>query len=153
MSLGEKAHDYATGLVNDAVKNAEPSMEIKINHLVNTINVMISDTEDLKNTLAQVQGASLDDIKGGIEKVLSDLLEELKVQFPPPDQAPSHAERQGNVTLVLHKAEDAFIKLCVQHGMSEAQVRVHLHPIMNYMETVVVTLGASTLLTVSYFPS
>lgn len=116
---------------------------MKINHVVSTIQVIVADTENLKNTIAQVHGASLDDIKNGVEKVFDDLLEELKNQFPPPDEAPNHAERRGNVSLVIHKVEDAFVKLCVQHGMAEDELRVHLDPIMSGIETVVVTLGTT----------
>lgn len=142
LSIGQKAHDYATHLVEDAVKNVEPTVAVKMNHVVSTMHVIVSDTEALKNTIAQAQGASLDDIKNGIEKVLADLLEELKEQFPPPNQAPTHAERKGNVSLVLNKIEGAFVKLCVQHGMSEEQLRIHLDPIMRNIETVIVILGA-----------
>ena len=140
LALGQKTHDYATHLVEDAVKNAEPTIAVKMNHAVGTIHAIVSDVEELKNTIAQAHGASLDDIKNGIEKVFADLLEELREQFPPPDQAPNHAERKRIVSLVLNKVEDAFVKLCVQHGMSEEQLRIRLDPIMKKIETVVVTL-------------
>ncbi|EPT02006.1 hypothetical protein FOMPIDRAFT_1144306 [Fomitopsis schrenkii] len=141
ISLGQKLSDYATKLVEDTAKDVEPTIRVKMNHVVTTMHVIVSDTEDLKNSIAQAHGASLDDIKNGIEKIFDDLMEELKKQFPPTDQAPNHAQRRGNVSLVLHRVEDAFVKLCVQHGMSEDQLRVHLDPIMRHVETIVVTLG------------
>lgn len=143
ISLGQKLSDYATKLVEDTAKDVEPTIRVKMNHVVTTMHVIVSDTEDLKNSIAQAHGASLDDIKNGIEKIFDDLMEELKKQFPPTDQAPNHAQRRGNVSLVLHRVEDAFVKLCVQHGMSEDQLRVHLDPIMRHVETIVVTLGAT----------
>lgn len=115
----------------------------KINHVVSNMQVILADTQNLKNTIAQTHGASHDDIKNGVETIFDDLLEELKNQFPPPDEAPNHAERRGNVSLVIHKVEDAFVKLCVQHGMAEDELRVHLDPIMSGIETVVVTLGTT----------
>ncbi|KAH9931403.1 uncharacterized protein B0H18DRAFT_952623 [Fomitopsis serialis] len=109
----------------------------------NGMNI-VSNTEDLKELIAQTANKPFDEIQRDIEKVFEDLLEELKEQFPPHDQAPNHAERRGNVSLVVRKAEEAFIKLGVQYGMPEKQLRKHLDPIMKHVEDIVVIIGRST---------
>lgn len=144
-SLGQSPHDYVMNLIEDAAKNVEPIVAAKMNHVITSMHAVASDIGKLKLTIAQAHGVSFDDIKNEIETVLADLLEELQEQFPPPDQAPNHEERQASVSLVLRKVKEALIKLCVQYGMPEDQLRAHLDPIMEHVETIVVTLGASTL--------
>ncbi|EPT02357.1 hypothetical protein FOMPIDRAFT_1118637, partial [Fomitopsis schrenkii] len=140
-SLGQSPHDYVMNLIEDAAKNVEPIVAAKMNHVITSMHAVASDIGKLKLTIAQAHGVSFDDIKNEIETVLADLLEELQEQFPPPDQAPNHEERQASVSLVLRKVKEALIKLCVQYGMPEDQLRAHLDPIMEHVETIVVTLG------------
>lgn len=143
LSLGKFVQNYATSLVHDAAEKAEPEVALQIHHVYNTMQVIVSETEQLKTSIANLRGVSFNDVQHGIENVLIDLLEELKEQFPAPDHAPSHAERRGNVSLVLEKAEARLNRLGVWYGIPEQQLRVHFDPILKHIGDVVITLGSS----------
>jgi len=140
-SLGHRSQDYAASLIHEAAQKADATTVAQLRHFQYAIQVVVADTEDMKEAIAQTADKSFDEIQHDIEKVFADLLEQLKEQFPPPDQAPNHAERRGNVSLVIRKTEEVFIKLGVQHGMSEKQLRMHLDPIMKHVEDIIVTIG------------
>ncbi|KAH9905553.1 uncharacterized protein B0H18DRAFT_964845 [Fomitopsis serialis] len=142
-SLGHRSQDYAAFLIHEAAQKADAATVAQLHQFQYTIQVVVSNTEDLKELIAQTANKPFDEIQRDIEKVFEDLLEELKEQFPPHDQAPNHAERRGNVSLVVRKAEEAFIKLGVQYGMPEKQLRKHLDPIMKHVEDIVVIIGDS----------
>ncbi|KZT64316.1 hypothetical protein DAEQUDRAFT_38953 [Daedalea quercina L-15889] len=140
-SVAQRAQRYAGDLINEAAREADKTAAMQLHHVSSVLHVIVSDTEGLRETVSQFQAGSFDDIQHDIEKLFADLLEELKEQFPPPDHAPNHEERKGNVSLVIRKAEEAFIKFGMQHGMSEEQLRTRLEPIMKHVEDVVVTIG------------
>ncbi|KAH9931417.1 uncharacterized protein B0H18DRAFT_989174 [Fomitopsis serialis] len=127
LSLGHHAQDYAASLVHEAVQEVDATAVAQLRQFQYVIQVVVSDTEDLKEVIAQAGDKPFDEIQHGIEKVFADLLEQLK--------------GQGNVSLVIRKAEEAFIRLSVQDGMSEMQLRTHLDPIMKHVEDIVVTIG------------
>lgn len=143
-SLGRLVQDYATSLVRDAAAKAERQVAAQINSAYNTMHMVVVEAGGLKNAFADLRaGASFNDIQNDIEMVLTDLLEELKEQFPAPDRAPNHAERRGNVSLVLEKVEEALIDLGTRHGIAEQQLRIHIDPILKHVGEVVITLGSS----------
>jgi len=142
-SLGHRSQDYAAFLIHEAAQKADATTVAQLRQFQHTIQVVVSDTKDLKELIAKTANKPFNEIQHDIEKVFEELLEELKEQFPPPDQAPNHAERRGNISLVVRKAEEVFIKLGVQHGMSENELRKHLGPIMKHVENIVVIIGDS----------
>ncbi|KAI0733288.1 hypothetical protein C8Q72DRAFT_632145 [Fomitopsis betulina] len=145
LALGPRYHDYTIAkLVEGAAKTTEPVVTGIINHAVSTMQVIVAATENHQNTIAQEHGASLDDINNRVEKVLDDRLGELKDQFPPPDEAPSRAERRDDVSAMPHEVKDAFVKPSIQHDMAVEKPRVHCDPNMKHVKTVVVTLGTTT---------
>ncbi|KAH9834881.1 uncharacterized protein C8Q71DRAFT_766877 [Rhodofomes roseus] len=141
LSLGQRAQNYATFLVDEAAKTVDKSTAARLGHVQAMMLTIVSDAEDLRGVIAQMQGNSVDDISHVIEKLFADLFEELKDQFPPPDHAPNHEERRGHVSLVIRRVEEVLIKFCVQHGMQEQHARARLGPIMKHVQDVVVTIG------------
>ncbi|KAH9921756.1 uncharacterized protein B0H18DRAFT_1019927 [Fomitopsis serialis] len=125
--LGHHAQDYAASLIHEAVQEVDATVVAQLRHFQYVIQVVVSDTEHLKEVIAQAGDKPFDEIQHGIEKVFADLLEELK--------------EQGNVSLVIRKAEEAFIRLGVQHGVPENQLRTHLDLIVKHVEDIVVTVG------------
>ncbi|KAH9921755.1 uncharacterized protein B0H18DRAFT_956494 [Fomitopsis serialis] len=142
LSLGQRGQDYADSLIYDVAHKADPTTAVRLHGIQNTLQAIIHGTEDLKALIVtQVHDESFDDFQRGIENILANILEELKDRFPPPYHAPNHAEREGNVTLVVNITEEALIKFGVEHGMSEEEFRVRLDPIMKNVEEVIVAIG------------
>ncbi|KAI0733276.1 hypothetical protein C8Q72DRAFT_631443 [Fomitopsis betulina] len=141
LSLGKPVQTYASFLFRNATEGAETIVAMQINNVSDTVHDIVLDTEKLKKRLEHIHGASFDDIREGVSQRFTDLLQELKEQFPPPVQAPNHAERVSNVSLVLQKVEAVFVSLCIQHGVSEQPLKSHLDPLLEHIKEVVVMLG------------
>lgn len=144
LSLGKPVQTYASFLFRNATEGAETIVAMQINNVSDTVHDIVLDTEKLKKRLEHIHGASFDDIREGVSQRFTDLLQELKEQFPPPVQAPNHAERVSNVSLVLQKVEAVFVSLCIQHGVSEQPLKSHLDPLLEHIKEVVVMLGPSS---------
>ncbi|KAH9931445.1 uncharacterized protein B0H18DRAFT_989370 [Fomitopsis serialis] len=142
LSLGRRGQDYAGFLIHEAAQKEDPTTAARLYDIQSTMEVIVHDTGDLKELIiAQVPDESFDNVRRGIEKTLANILEDLKDRFPPPDHALSHAEREGNVTLVVNIIEESLIKFGVEHGISEEQLKMRLAPIMKHVEDVVVAIG------------
>ena len=69
------------------------------------------------------QGLTLDRISDELGIIFDDILDRLKETSPPPDQAPSHEQRQEMVNTVLDRAEQGLVDFARKHGMSEDGLR------------------------------
>ena len=141
LSLGKSVQNYANTLMHDATKGTTPEVVNQINNASKTLTSIVSDTSGLRDTVEHAHGTSLQDVQTDTQQTFTNLLQQLKEQFPSSDRIPSHTERLGNVSLVLDMVETAFYNLTVHHGVSEQQLQVHLDPILEHVKDVVVTLG------------
>jgi len=143
VALGDRAQQYSAYLM-DGIASDVPTVAGTVHHIRTTMSQIIVATGDMKGEMysaADVHGEGLDDILSSIEKVLADLFEKLKEEFPAPDHAPSHEMRLGNVSMILERAEDAIVRVGVDHGMSETKLRAHLDKLRPLIVDVVVTIG------------
>ena len=94
---------------------------------------------------AQKRGTSLDEITEEFTALFADILEEMKLNFPSPDKAPSHGERKLLVSDVMTKVEDGIIRLGEKIGMSDESLRSHMSDLRPHIEQLVVLTGTSSL--------
>lgn len=90
---------------------------------------------------AQAQGVDPDEVLKELEKLMGSVFETLKSEFPPPDHAPQHEERQANVHRALVKIEAALVDFLQRLGWSEEEIRVELDKLIPPIERVVVMIG------------
>jgi hypothetical protein len=91
----------------------------------------------------QSQGTTLETVYEELTILLSDILDELKAEFLPSDEAPSHDERVVRVSVTMSKVENGIVGLGEKIGMSEEHLRVHLGNIRPHVERLVVITGPS----------
>lgn len=72
---------------------------------------------------------------------LSKLVEEIKKEFPPPDQAEHHAERTEMISRILEKIGDIVVLASVSVGIPEVEVRAYFEAVKPHILHVLVLTG------------
>jgi hypothetical protein len=72
---------------------------------------------------------------------LAAVLQELKAEFPAPDDANNHEQRVKIVSCVLAKVEGSVICISVWCGISEADARAHFKVIEPHVQHMLVITG------------
>lgn len=134
-------HEYASDILKEGEEKfgdaAASLSQIKdgFQNVVSNVTVFRLDAEKIVN---------LDTLSKDVGTALQTMMEELEESFPPPTDAPGHKERQDSVHTVLGAAQDKIVQVAVQHGMNEAEVRVHVERIISEMESLIVITGVYT---------
>ena len=120
----------------------------KIQDLESTFHDILATSAVIRGHMSELtqQGVTLDQLSDELGVVFNDIEVYLKNTFPPPDQAPSHEERQEMVTTVLDKAEQGLLDLARKRGMSEdglERVRESFSLLKPRIEKLVVITGAA----------
>lgn len=68
---------------------------------------------------AEQSGVSLSTVLKDLRNTFSVLYEELKEQFPPPNEAPGHEKRMTMMNTVLDRAEEHFLQVVGKLGVSK----------------------------------
>jgi translation elongation factor EF-4 len=71
------------------------------------------------------------------------LIEELKEQFPPPEEAPGHEMRTLVINAVLDRMEGTFLRIAIEHGANEEDLKNHTSSLMSGVRYTVVTISTS----------
>jgi len=90
---------------------------------------------------AQARGLSLDNISELLSAEMAMLLEELKAEFPSPDEADHHKERGQMVYSALLKMEGSVVRMSMQCGVSEPDARAYFRNIEPHLLRVIVTVA------------
>lgn len=125
--------------VMDKIKSFKSNLQ-GISAIANTLR---ADVE----AMAGKGGVRLEDLSGELETLFAGILEDLKKAFPPPDEAPTHAERERVVKGFFEKAEEGVVRLLRSHGTSEESLtrfQKHLRQLLKLLENVMITIGAYT---------
>ncbi|KAJ7822252.1 hypothetical protein B0H13DRAFT_2113042 [Mycena leptocephala] len=161
--LGETARQYGEKLIEETAERSKDVRE-KIGELKERMDEIVHGAKALRDefqasvkrrTQRSSDGSenndfSAEDMAGDLERAFEKVLDELKVMFPAPDQAPGHEERQKVVMVALEKAGGALITVCVKHGMDEKRPAiekmvvllgdlVEQHPLL--LETILITFS------------
>ncbi|OAX43620.1 hypothetical protein K503DRAFT_765709 [Rhizopogon vinicolor AM-OR11-026] len=90
---------------------------------------------------AEQHGIPLDTMKGELGDICNSMFEELKEQFPPPDEAPSHENRMVMISTALDRIEGGFLQFAINHGVSEEPLKSHSGSLKLHAQSIVVTIG------------
>ena len=148
----------------DGLNNIATEFDVtgKIQELESTFQTVLATTAEIRERLTELteKGVTLDQISDELGLIFKDILVYLQQTFPPPDQAPSHEERQRIVGIVLDKAEQGLLDLARKYGMSEdglENVRETFDLLKPQVQTLVVITGSSLLaprilVCINFFP-
>ncbi|KAG2139746.1 hypothetical protein DEU56DRAFT_800065 [Suillus clintonianus] len=90
---------------------------------------------------AEQRGIPLRSILQELGNAFSALFEELKEQFPPPEEAPGHEKRMAMINTVLDRLEEIFLHVAIKVGASEELLRSLTSSLKSGVKHVVVTIG------------
>jgi len=138
-SLGSAVRVYAEDLLHRAAPNPAVAQEIAYFEAV-TQGVVASAGRfqaEVRNA-AQAHGVSLEEVSDELARSFMAILEDLKVEFPPHEAAPSHEERLAMTARVMTKAEGYAVSIGRKYGMSDASVKAHFGDLRSYIEPLIV---------------
>ncbi|KAG1766531.1 hypothetical protein EV702DRAFT_1150122 [Suillus placidus] len=90
---------------------------------------------------AEQRGIPLYTVLRDLGNTFSGLFEELKEQFPPPDEAPSHEKRMTMISTVLDRVEECFLQVVGKLGMNKELLKSLTGSLKSGVKQVVVTIG------------
>lgn len=133
--------------LNDVAR--ELNLSDKIEDFRSTLHNIVSNAGEIRghmDVLIQT-GLTANDISDELGAIFHNVLEHLKTNFPPPDQAPGHEERQRMMKMLLDRAEEGLLDLCRKHDMAEDKmnsVRESFDRMRLHIEKLVVITGTSS---------
>lgn len=90
---------------------------------------------------AEQRGIPLYTVSKDLRDTFRVLFEELKEQFPPPDEAPGHKKRTIMIDTILDRVEECFLQVVGKLGVSEALLTSLTGSLKSGLKYVVVTIG------------
>lgn len=142
--LGDKVYTYANQRINEI--KTDRAVATRIDDIQKTYASLLEAGVALSaevTALEHVQGSDVNanGLIEDMEKVLGELFEKLKSEFPPPDQAPSHQQRKESIHKALGYVEETLVTFLEQRGMSEEAIRAQLDKLLPLLEGVMIMIG------------
>jgi hypothetical protein len=141
--LGNIVYQYTDDLLHDAADSYAAAAD-KINDFKSSMNNVVSSTGDLRREFqakALARGIDIDEISEMLSRELAVVVEELKAEFPSPDQAQNHEERVRIISHALEKVEVSVVRVGAAFGVSEDDARARFREVEFHLQTVLVTTG------------
>jgi len=142
--LGDRVQNYTLELIHNAgASNA--TLAIQLDDFKDTMLELVSGVQALRAAVqssaqAHATGISLEEISEKLSVELAVILEEFKREFPSPDKATHHKEREEMISRALSKVEDSLVRV-LSFGMSEADTRAHFRVIKRHAQVLLVLTG------------
>jgi hypothetical protein len=92
---------------------------------------------------AEQRGIPLYTVSKDLGNTFRVLFEELKEQFPPPDEASGHEQRMTVINTVLDRVEECFLQVVSKLGVSKELLTGLTGSLKSGIKHVVVTIGVS----------
>ncbi|THH16611.1 hypothetical protein EW146_g4062 [Bondarzewia mesenterica] len=134
--LGESLQKYASNLLNQAASDMAgvtpniAAFKETMTHLVESTSKFRTDASFNTNQVSEQ-----------LSTAFAYILEEAKAEFPPPEEAPGHEEREKMVASLMLRVEDSIVHITAEHGMTEERVRAHLDEIRPGVQRLIVITG------------
>ncbi|KAF8213962.1 hypothetical protein K438DRAFT_1956064 [Mycena galopus ATCC 62051] len=147
--LGDAARWYGGKLMDDAAARSQEVRD-KIGELKDLMDAIVHGATGLhdlrtstinKRSSDSIKGLVAEGLAGDLERALENVLEQLQIAFPAPEEALGHEKRREMVAKALDKAGAELKAVCAKHGMDEEVVAVHWETIRGAIEKLVVMLG------------
>ncbi|KAG2743938.1 hypothetical protein P692DRAFT_20784477 [Suillus brevipes Sb2] len=117
-----------------------PSKISKFKKYVNDVASAATSLRDVVKGATEQRGISFDSVLEEFQNTFRALIEELKEQFPPPEEAPGHEKRTLVINAVLNRMEGTFLRIAIKHGANEEVLKNHTSSLMASVLYIVVTI-------------
>ncbi|OJA16723.1 hypothetical protein AZE42_12356 [Rhizopogon vesiculosus] len=139
--LGPKFQGHTDGLFHYAMELYPSDTITEFKASVGNVTSTATTLHQVISEAAEQHGIPLDSMKGELGDIFNSMFEELKEQFPPPDEAPSHENRMAMITTALDRIEGGFLQFAINHGVSEEPLKSHSNSLKLHAQSIVVTIG------------
>lgn len=144
--LGDSVQQYTDDLLHNAsISNTAAAGGL--HDFKDTMTQMVINMNGLKAAVqeaAKSHGLNLENVSEMLSSEMAAVLEELKAEFPPPEEADHHRQRVEMVSRALMKIERCVVRVSMQCGMSEADASAHFRNIEPHIQHVIVVTGDLT---------
>ncbi|KIK41128.1 hypothetical protein CY34DRAFT_13229 [Suillus luteus UH-Slu-Lm8-n1] len=116
----------------------------KISELRKSVDSVVATATTLYQVVKEAagkRGIPLHTISKDLGNTFRILFEELKEQFPPPDEAPGHEQRMTMINTVLDRVEECFLQVVGKLGVSQELLKSLTGSLKSGIKHVVVTIG------------
>ncbi|OJA07919.1 hypothetical protein AZE42_03686 [Rhizopogon vesiculosus] len=90
---------------------------------------------------AEQRGIPHDSMEEELGYIFNAIFEELKAQFPPPDEAPGHENRTAMISTFLDRIDEGFLQFAIKHGISEESLKSHSSSLKFHVQLIVYDTG------------
>jgi hypothetical protein len=139
-SMGGAVQKYAEHVLQDATLTyasaASGITDVKL-----SMSHLIERTQIMKASVVEQHGKSVHDLYEILAVEMAKLADEIKDDFPPPDHAENHGERQILMAKILLKVEGGVVRAAVAVGIPEHEARVHFEAMEPHIRSILVTAG------------
>lgn len=130
-------------LFQHAKKLLFPSKISEFKKYVDSVASAATSLHQVVKGATEQRGIPFDSVLEEFQNTFRALIEELKEQFPPPEEAPGHEKRILVINAVLDRIEGTFLQVAIKHGASEEVLKNHTSSLMSGVGYIVVTIGTS----------
>ncbi|KAG2114640.1 uncharacterized protein F5147DRAFT_834485 [Suillus discolor] len=132
------------GNIDELFQHAKELYPSKISEFKKSVNSVASTATSLHQVVkgaAEQREIPFDSVLEELRNTLQVLFEELKEQFPPPEEAPGHENRTLIINTVLDRVEETFLRVAIKYGASEEVVKNHTSSLMSGVQHIVGIIG------------
>ncbi|KAG1822312.1 hypothetical protein EV424DRAFT_1555983 [Suillus variegatus] len=132
------------GNVDELFQHAKELYPSKISELKKSVNSIAGTATSLHQVVkgaAEQREIPFDSVLEELRNTLYVLFEELKEQFPPPDEAASHENRTLMINTVLDRVEETFLRVAIKYGASEEVLKDHTSSFMSGVRHILGIIG------------
>ncbi|KAG2137165.1 uncharacterized protein EDB93DRAFT_1167834 [Suillus bovinus] len=140
MGLGSKIQ----GNVDELFENAKKLYPAKMSEFKKSVNSVASTATSLHQVVkgaAAQRDVPFDSVLEELRNTLHVVFEELKEQFPPPEEAPGHENRTLMINTVLDRVEESFLRVAIKYGASEEVLKNHTGSLMSGIRHILGIIG------------
>ncbi|KAG1811334.1 hypothetical protein EV424DRAFT_139224 [Suillus variegatus] len=112
-------------------KELYPSEISELKKSVNNIASTATSLHQVVKGAAEQREIPFDSVLEELRNTFYVLFEELKEQFPPPEEAPSYEDRTLMIDTVLDRVEETFLRVAIKYGASEEVLKNHTSSFMS----------------------
>ncbi|KAF7981025.1 hypothetical protein HWV62_35460 [Athelia sp. TMB] len=129
-------HDATATYASTAVGIAD--MKLSMSHLIERTRV-------LKASVQGKHGKSVNDLYESLATEMIRVSNEIREEFPPPDNAEHHAQRTQVISRILAKIEGGVVRAVAEVGISEKEAKLHFEAIEPHIRDVLVVTGENDI--------
>jgi len=139
-AMGPSVQKYADTILHDA-SGTYASTVSRIADLKLSVTQVTERAKILKETVEELHKKSANDLYDGLAVEMVKLSKEIQDEFPPPNQAEHHFERNHTIATILARVESGVVHAAVEVGIPESEIRFHFEAMEPHIRDIIVIAG------------